>query len=422
MSVDPALLPSDEDERLEAVLRYNVLDSPPDGAFDRVTALAARHFDVPIAIVTIVDTDRIWFKSRHGLEVDEIGRDPGLRASAILHDDPWIVEQADRDPRTLANPLVAGEFGLRFYAGAPLTTHDGHNLGTLCVIDREPREMSDEDSDTLRDLAAIVMDELELRLAARTVVDREQTLRTFAERTARALQASLLPPELPALAAADLGAFYEPARDAEVAGDFYDVFPVGAEGFALVVGDVSGKGPPAAAVTALVRHTIRTASMTTDDPAAVLRTVNDAMFLGQTEGDLAHYCTVHLTFVTPLAGALVLRSAAAGHPPGLVLRAGSETLQELPAFGPPVGWYKDPSFASTEVTLDAGDVLVLHTDGLTEARQADGSLLGEAGIGDVLRRCQGKSSPAIAEAVQAMLHEPGVDVRDDTAVLVVQAR
>jgi GAF domain-containing protein len=161
--------PADEDGRLDAVRRYDVLDTPPDGAFERVTRLAARLLGTPIAIVSIVDHDRIWFKSRYGLDVDEVGRDPGLCASAILHDGPWVIEDARRDPRALANPLVAGEFGLQFYAGAPLRTKDGHNLGTVCVIDREPRELDEAGRSLLEDLAAIVVDELELRLAARQV-------------------------------------------------------------------------------------------------------------------------------------------------------------------------------------------------------------------------------------------------------------
>ncbi len=115
--------------------------------------------------MSIVDHDRIWFKARYGLEVEEIGRDPGLCASAILQDQPWVVT----DPRTLANPLVTGEFGLGFYAGMPLTTHDGYNLGTICVIDREAREVTDAEEQTLRDLSQIVVDELELRLASRSV-------------------------------------------------------------------------------------------------------------------------------------------------------------------------------------------------------------------------------------------------------------
>ena len=160
----------DETGRMAAVRRYDILDSPPDGAFDRITALAARRFGVPIAIISIVDEDRIWFKSHHGLPVEQINREPGLCASAILGDTPYLVEDARSDPRSLANPLVAGDFGLRFYAAVPLTTSDGYNLGTLCVIDKEPRSIEDEQIEDLKDLASIVMDQLELGLSARQAV------------------------------------------------------------------------------------------------------------------------------------------------------------------------------------------------------------------------------------------------------------
>ena len=153
-------------ERLAAVRRYQILDTPPDGSFDRITALAARLLHVPISTITIVDTDRIWFKSKHGIDAEQIGRDPGLCASAICHEDTWVISDAASDPRTLENPLVRGELGLRFYAGSPLRTRDGFNLGTLNVIDREPREPTAEEIATLDDLAAIVVDELELRLSA----------------------------------------------------------------------------------------------------------------------------------------------------------------------------------------------------------------------------------------------------------------
>ena len=158
---------ADEEGRMTAVRRYDLLDTPPDGTFDRVTAMAARIFQVPIALVSVVDYDRIWFKSRHGLSVEQIDRDAGLCASAILHDEPWVVTDARVDPRALANPLVAGEMGLQFYAGVPLTTRDGHNLGTLCLIDYEPRAFTVAELATLEDLAAVVMSELELRLDSR---------------------------------------------------------------------------------------------------------------------------------------------------------------------------------------------------------------------------------------------------------------
>ncbi len=176
------MIPSSETERerLAAMRRYDILDTPPDGAFDRITALAARFFNVPICIISIVDHDRIWFKSHHGLEVQQIGREPGLCASAILQEEVYTVLDAKVDPRTLANSLVAGEFGLRFYAAAPLRTRDGFNLGTLCVIDHQPRQVTEAEKETLKDLAAIVIDELELRLAAQKAVQAEVALRMAA--------------------------------------------------------------------------------------------------------------------------------------------------------------------------------------------------------------------------------------------------
>lgn len=181
--------PFNEEERLAAVRRYDILDTSPDEAFDRVAAIAARLFHVPIAIISIVDRDRIWFKSHHGLDLEQIGRDPGLCASVILQNDVYSVLDASIDPRTLANPLVAGEFGLRFYAAAPLRTTDGFNLGTICVIDFQPRPaLSEIEKATLQDLAAIVMDELELRLAARKTVELEVALRTQVVKNEQALQ------------------------------------------------------------------------------------------------------------------------------------------------------------------------------------------------------------------------------------------
>ena len=168
MSVlEGTVIPENDAERLAAVSRYGILDTPSDGAFDRITALAARIFDVPIAIVSVVDHDRIWFKSHHGLEISQIDRAPGLCASAILQDEPWIINDAPHDPRALANPLVAGDFGLKFYAGVPLALAGGHNMGTLCILDFEPRDLSAEETSSLQDLADMVTSELELRLASR---------------------------------------------------------------------------------------------------------------------------------------------------------------------------------------------------------------------------------------------------------------
>ena len=422
MSVPETLIPTDEAGRLAAVRRYDVLDTPPDGAFERITALAAKHFGVPIAIVSIVDSDRIWFKAHHGVDVPEIGRDPGLCASAILGDGAWVVENAAADPRTLANPLVAGELGLRFYAGAPLTTHDGYNLGTLCVIDREPRAFSAADEATLTDLAAVVMDELELRLASRRAVDHELDLRRQAEWLARALQASLLPPDLPTVAGADIAALYRPAAAAVVGGDFYDAFQSGESCF-LVVGDVSGKDAGAAAVTALARYAIRTASLSATSPSGILDLLNRAMLLGRgpDPAKIEHFCSVLVVSARPDGDGLELVVTAAGHPPGLILRADGSTA-ELGAEGPPVGWYPDPAFAETAARLDRGDALLLFTDGVTDARTPAG-FLGHDGLVRRLAAAAATATSAqdLVDALAELLASEDIELRDDVAALSVRA-
>jgi GAF domain-containing protein len=118
----------------------------------------------------MVDTDRIWFKSHYGLSVNQIDREPGLCASAILGSDTYIIGDACADARTLSNPLVAGEFGLRFYAAVPLQTEDECNLGTLCIIDKVPRTLTADEQLILKQLADIVIDEMEMRLALRKTV------------------------------------------------------------------------------------------------------------------------------------------------------------------------------------------------------------------------------------------------------------
>ena len=176
--------------RLAALRRYDILDTPADGSFDRITAIAANFFSAPISIISLVDHDRIWFKSHHGLDLGQVERSPGLCASAILQSKPWLLTDAKADVRSLTNPLVAGKFGLRFYVGIPLRTHDGFNLGTLCVIDHAPRQaVTEKQIADLSGLASIVMDQMELRLSARRAVgDLERVI----EQKDAALQRSVL--------------------------------------------------------------------------------------------------------------------------------------------------------------------------------------------------------------------------------------
>jgi PAS domain S-box-containing protein len=168
-----------EAARLAALADYGVLDTPPEEAFDRLTRLACDLFDAPIALVTLVDQDRQWFKSRRGVHIDQTPRSWAFCAHAIEQaaGSTMVVEDTRADPRFVRNPFVASEAGFRFYMGAVLTDADGHNLGTLCVIDHKPRPApSPADIERLKSLAAIVVDELALRRASRAALERQHLL------------------------------------------------------------------------------------------------------------------------------------------------------------------------------------------------------------------------------------------------------
>jgi PAS domain S-box-containing protein len=179
-----APLPPDEARRHEVLLDLNLLDTPPQASFDRITRMATHLFKVPIALVSLIDTDRQWFKSRVGLALTETPRSVSFCAHAILQDDVMVVQDASADPRFADNPLVRGETAARFYAGAPIDVGDGVRIGTLCIIDTAPRVFSDADRALLRDLAGMVAGEI-ATIELRAACDRERSsaraLRTLLE-------------------------------------------------------------------------------------------------------------------------------------------------------------------------------------------------------------------------------------------------
>ncbi|MGA7954778.1 MAG: response regulator [Gloeobacterales cyanobacterium] len=163
MSLAPR--PKNELERLSALHRYNILDTAPEEAFDRVTALAARLFSVPIALISLTDENRQWFKSHWGLGISEMERDLAFCAYAILSTETLIIPDTHLDPRFVDNPLVVEEPKIRFYAGALLCTKDGYNLGTFSIADQKPRSLSPKEQTYLEDFAAIIMGQIEQRIS-----------------------------------------------------------------------------------------------------------------------------------------------------------------------------------------------------------------------------------------------------------------
>ena len=185
--------PANEQERLAALRGYEILDTEPEAGFDDLTLLASYVCQTPVALISLVDADRQWFKSKVGVSMTETSRDIAFCASAILQPDVFIVPDTREDERFSQNPLVLSEPKVRFYAGATLTTN-GHALGTLCVVDRVPRELSAEQLDALKALSRQVLAQLELR---RNLTRLEQSLKARdraeaeKERTLRDLKAAL---------------------------------------------------------------------------------------------------------------------------------------------------------------------------------------------------------------------------------------
>jgi GAF domain-containing protein len=165
---------------LRALRRYQILDTPPEPAFDRIAEMAANFFHVPRAGVSLVDEDHVWFKSRVGIDFDQTARDAGLCSSAMLSQGVYYLNDAAHDERALGHSFVL-DLGIRFHAAAPLRSLDGFNLGTVWVLDQKPRELAAGEAEMLRALAALATNQMELRLYAQDVARLERVQRTIAE-------------------------------------------------------------------------------------------------------------------------------------------------------------------------------------------------------------------------------------------------
>jgi len=171
------IIPDNDQERVEALKRYKILDTPPEGAFDNVASLATQIFKVPISLVSLVDAEQVYFKANVGMgKVRTMERGVSLCSLAVMQEGVTVFENAKDEPCLLANPNVAGGFGLNFYAGAPITTFDGFRIGTLCIIDKTSRVFDENSRKIMESLAKIVMDEIELRLSAIEEIAKQQDL------------------------------------------------------------------------------------------------------------------------------------------------------------------------------------------------------------------------------------------------------
>jgi len=162
-TTSPSPISSREKLRLAALREYEIVDSPSEPRFDRVARMAAQVMEMPIALISLLDESRQWVKASYGLAITDVPRQITFCTHAIESSQVTVIEDSLRDPRFFNNPMVTGAPNIRFYAAAPLRNWQGHNLGTLCVLDRQPRKLGIEQRRLLEDLAAMVIDELETR-------------------------------------------------------------------------------------------------------------------------------------------------------------------------------------------------------------------------------------------------------------------
>lgn len=234
------------------------------------------------------------------------------------------------------------------------------------------------------------------------------------------LQQSLLPATMPKIPGVDTAAYYHTASPDELGGDFYDVFAIDAKRWGFFLGDVCGKGPAAAAVTSVARYTLRAAAM--HNPPAALSTLNELLYERFASGDLRYCTAVFGTLQSSDSGRIALQFASGGHPPPLLIRADGTCEYLRSPDGTLIGILPGSQFPQTDVTLDPGDLLLLYTDGLTEARvNGQRDLYGPEALSALAGQYAGTSPAALVEALSDVLAGFGPRLADDTALLVLGA-
>lgn len=350
------LAPEVEDARMRSVDQLHLLGSPPEERFARITKMARQVFGVPMAAVSLLDRDCQWFKQNDGLDLagaipreETICRATIARTYQGVEDPALIIEDTRKAPDFCELPAIKADGGVRFYAGYPLFGPGGHAVGTFCIYDTKPRSLDGEQLETFRELAGWVQRELE---------------RSDEMDRAAAVQRQLLPRPLGDLPGYAVCALCIPAS--AVGGDFYDHYPV-QKGIVFTVADVMGKGLGAAILTASVRSALRGASRAVDrlaQSADLADAVNSVA--AQVADDLASTDTFVTLFHARLdTGTGSVRYVDAGHGFAVVIRKSGE-VQPLSSDGLPLGVLPDETWVSHDVTLEAGETIVVASDGVLD--------------------------------------------------------
>ncbi|MBC8142475.1 MAG: SpoIIE family protein phosphatase [Armatimonadetes bacterium] len=365
-----AAKPTNEEARLAALRRYDVMDTPPELAFDEITRLVSYICDTPVALITFLDETKQFLKSEIGAGRREVPVEMSLCSHALLQPGVTVVPDTTQDERFADNPMVVGDPNLRFYAGALLETSDGLPIGTLCVLDVKARTLTPAQIDALQILAHSVMSLMELRRSYKREKNIAETLQ----------RSMLLPPKASQYPGLDVETLYESAwSEAAVGGDFFDVSALADGSVALVIGDVAGKGLSAATRTAEAKYALRVYLRESSSPTEAVSHLN--RFLCDSFGDEDDtFIALSVAVIAPDGGCRVV---LAGSESPLLHRADG-TTETLFRPGLPVGVLPETVYTAIETRLDFGDTLLLLTDGITEARQGRGGFWGGESVARIL--------------------------------------
>jgi len=419
-------------DRLAAVRATGLLDTPAEEPFDRLARLASTLLDAPLAFVTVVDDRRSFWKSCIGVDATDLAErqnqvEQSFCQYVIGTQEPLIVDDAARDPRTRGNPSIAA-MGVAAWAGFPVHSPDGQVLGTFCVVDTRVRAWSERDVNVLSTLSLAASGEIALRVALGEAHRASQLALEAGESNAelaRTLQESLLPPHLQSVPGLDVAARYLAAgSELGVTGDFYDVFHARGSSWGIVIGDVCGHGAAAATLTALSRYAVSSLASREPSPRKVLRQLNKAIRERSTrEHDERFVTAAYLTLRPGPHGHFTGRISTAGHPAVLRLSANGE-LAELGRPGSLLGPMADPELGDERFNLDPGDLLLLYTDGVTEARaRRGGEEFGAVRLWNLLRDAVPVPDAAglASHLVDVVLAHSRRQLQDDLAIVVVRA-
>ena len=409
----PAPIPIDEAERIADLRALKILDTRPEERFDRLVRLAAHIFDVPIAYVAMVDSDRQWFKAKCGLAVDETGRDVSFCGHAIMQSDTMIVPDAYEDERFTDNPFVRNDPFIRFYAGHPLPGPGGHNVGTFCVADSKPRQLDAGEIATLQQLADLAIHELNLVDLISTQRDLIQAQAKLAHELTEAANfvRALLPPKLEGPVRTD----YQFIASSQLGGDLLGYHWLDDRQLAFYLLDVCGHGVGSALLSMSVHTALRRKTLPNtrfDRPGEVLTALNRAFPM---EEHAQKFFTIWYGVYD--ANARMLRYAAGGHPPALLLDK-ANGLVKLAAPNLMIGVTPDLTYETCTREVPVGSRLYLFSDGAFEIHRPDGEMLMMNGLSDLIRQAGRQSGSRVEHLLQELRELNGsAEFEDDVSLL-----